>query len=93
MIALEFYLLLRQLEPTVNISPTIVLAKHFTNQPEQEQFLPGYENKQTWLRVRFYRRMKIKKAVSLIYRNFFFFFFFFFDKMDLRFFLFSYDDM
>ena len=90
MIALEFYLLLRQLEPTVNISPTIVLGKHFTNQPEQEQFLPGYENKQTWLRVRFYRRMKIKKAVSLIYRNFFFFFF---DKMDLRFFLFSYDDM
>ena len=89
MIALEFYLLLRQLEPTVNISPTIVLGKHFTNQPEQEQFLPGYENKQTWLRVRFYRRMKIKKAVSLIYRNFFFFF----DKMDLRFFLFSYDDM
>ena len=92
MIALEFYLLLRQLEPTVNISPTIVLGKHFTNQPEQEQFLPGYENKQTWLRVRFYRRMKIKKAVSLIYRIFFFFFFFF-DKMDLRFFLFSYDDM
>ena len=91
MIALEFYLLLRQLEPTVNISPTIVLGKHFTNQPEQEQLLPGYENKQTWLRVRFYRRMKIKKAVSLIYRNFFFFFFF--DKMDLRFFLFSYDDM
>ena len=90
MIALEFYLLLRQLEPTVNISPTIVLGKHFTNQPEQEQLLPGYENKQTWLRVRFYRRMKIKKAVSLIYRNFFFFFF---DKMDLRFFLFSYDDM
>ena len=87
MIALEFYLLMRQLEPTVKISPTIVLGKHFTNQPEQEQFLPGYENKQTWLRVRFYRRMKIKKAVSPIYR------FFFFDKMDSRFFLFSYDDM